>query len=223
MIAVGKELLTALERRSVEACPEVIVTMPSGIARSSEIVKVPFDMLGVMVRCIVLDESPAVLSSRKRCVSDGFNFTLSEDLARITTPDGMHFEFEFDDTDELFLRVPIKRRRWIIDFCSHDIIGKAELTALEFKSISKVPEVKVQTSYGVLVATEIVDIRLEALGIIVSCLVVDQSPPLLSVGKRCACDGFAFCFNPGGRPSFKTPDGRSHECELDRQWFSLVA
>merc|ERR1712194_126215 len=154
----GIESLTALERTKVSACPEVTVMTSSGKVTSSRIVDIRLCKLGLTIPCVVLDQSLAVLSVGRRCENDGFSFSMTSRGAFFGTPDSRQLECTGDPRNNLCLSIPIKQRRWIVEFYSHDAIGKDALTAIECKSILSIDAVEVKTPFGILSASEVVDI-----------------------------------------------------------------
>ena len=46
-------------------------------------------------------------------------------------------------------------------------------------------------------------------------LLLESSPPVLSVGKRCMEEGYSFHWPSGHNPYLISPDGKRHDLEVD--------
>ena len=70
------------------------------------------------------------------------------------------------------------------------------------------------TAAGVVNAEREIVVPLACLGSKATATVMDNSPRVLSLGKRCMQEGFLFVWNAGAKPVLVAPDGRRHTLEL---------
>ena len=101
--------------------------------------------------------------------------------------------------------------RWIADTGSgHDLIGGADVSSLLLSNASKVEDaVELHTAKGVTFVDTCVPIQVAKLGEVVSPLLMESCPAVLSVGRRCMEAGYAFHWPAYGSPFFVRPDGAS--------------
>ena len=110
----------------------------------------------------------------------------------------------------------LKDRKWIVDSGScFDIVNPHELKPGEAKKTSKATRpYRMITAAGVVNAERETVVPLACLGSKATAIVMDNSPCVLSLGKRCMQEGFSFVWNAGAKPVLVAPDGRRHTLEL---------
>ena len=62
---------------------------------------------------------------------------------------------------------------------------------------------------------KIIDVKSEVLGTVVSPRLSEETPVVLSVGRRCIDDGWTFVWPGYGNPYFQKPDGDRIELQVD--------
>ena len=108
--------------------------------------------------------------------------------------------------------------RFILDSgASFHIISRTDLTEDQIKSIYKMDAaIEIETVNGTVSTTEVVDLVL--LGLWdheITAIVVDGSPPLISLGRLCFLNGFSFKWPKSRCPKLFTPDGFPIPLEID--------
>ena len=97
-----------------------------------------------------------------------------------------------------------------------DLIGKQALTREDVKDVYQSAQAQqLATANGVLFATDVVDMQVSALREVVSPYVLENTPAVLSIGKRCMQDGYEFRWRPNKAPYFITPQGRKVVFEVE--------
>jgi hypothetical protein len=123
--------------------------------------------------------------------------------------------------------LPAKRfgpDRWLIDTGSgHDLVGRRDVSAAVLRTTrpARCPLV-LCTANGDAEANKEVDVPVQSLGGSVSPLLLDSTPPVLSVGRRCMKEGWAFRWDAGQRPVFTDPAGMQHELEVQGDSLNLL-
>ena len=99
--------------------------------------------------------------------------------------------------------------QWLIDTGSgHDLIGRSSVPSKHLQSARPAPEQNtLNTANGPTRVTQVVDVTIGALATEASPLLLADSPPVISVGRRCTHEGYGFHWEPGEAPTLVTPDG----------------
>ena len=84
--------------------------------------------------------------------------------------------------------------------CGHDLIGRAKA-----KSLGVDDEIVFQTANGPTSTSDVAEIVVDELDETVKPHVLDETPAVLSIGRRCMKVGYAFHWMPGKLPFMVTP------------------
>ena len=90
--------------------------------------------------------------------------------------------------------------------CSHDPVGEAEEQLCEQPISTKGPPMLSRTANGSVTTTKTLDARVEEMELGMSIFVLPNSPPLMSLGRRCLRGGFAFVWQACQERYFVRPD-----------------
>ena len=99
-----------------------------------------------------------------------------------------------------------KRVKWLMDTgCGHDLIGRAKAKSLGVEIEKDDDEIVFQTANGSTSTSDVAKIVVDELDETVEPHVLDETPTVLSVGRRCMKMGYAFHWMPGKLPFMVTP------------------
>ena len=99
-----------------------------------------------------------------------------------------------------------KRAKWLMDTgCGHDLIGRAKAKSLGFDIAQGDDEIVFQTANGSTSTSDVAEIVVDKLDKTVKPHVLDETPAVLSIGRRCMKMGHAFHWMPGKLPFMVTP------------------
>ena len=99
-----------------------------------------------------------------------------------------------------------KRVKWLMDTgCGHDLIGRAKAKSLGVDIVQDDDEIVFQTANGSTSTSDVAKIVVDELDETVEPHVLDETPTVLSIGKRCMKMGYAFHWMPGKLPFMVTP------------------
>ena len=109
------------------------------------------------------------------------------------------------------------KRWWISDTGSpFDLVGRKTLSPEMRDTIEKAkPPEEMDTAGGPCVADQVAHVQIEVLEEHIDPYVLDDSPDVLTVGRRCRKHGYGFHWEPfGDAPYYVSPDGKViwHEC-----------
>ena len=97
-----------------------------------------------------------------------------------------------------------------------DLISKEDLRihypSVEVKTASR--PVSLITANGPVLGDQSVKVDIPELSLPVECYLLESTPPVCSVGRRCMDEGYDFHWHAGKVPFFVTPDGRKLKCKL---------
>ena len=112
---------------------------------------------------------------------------------------------------------PCGPERWLVDTGSaFDLIGKQDVP--EWCVMLATPTdgtVELSTANGRMAVTKEVLMQVGSFQQHVTPLLLESSPPVLSVGKRCMEEGYSCHWPAGRRPYLVSPDGTKHMLEVD--------
>ena len=100
---------------------------------------------------------------------------------------------------------PVHRQTkvWIADSgASFHMLDKSLLNRKERRTIRQGEPIQVQTATEVVTIDQVCEVHIAFLGITVSAYLLENCPPLLSVGRLVDELGFTFCWGPGSPPYF---------------------
>ena len=105
--------------------------------------------------------------------------------------------------------------RWLMDTgCGHDLIGRCDVPSWA-KAFNAASPVLFSTANGTTSATEQVPIEVPSLRDSVRPYLLRSSPAVLSIGRRCAEEGYGFYWPPKGLPILETPTGQCLQLEVE--------
>ena len=106
--------------------------------------------------------------------------------------------------------------RWLADTgCAADLIGLSDMTADDLKYVTPAADpICFSSANGPVWATSTLPLQGVALMEEMSPFVMEQTPAVLSVGRRCTQEGYAFHWPPRKSPYFIKPDGEKILCEV---------
>ncbi len=120
------------------------------------------------------------------------------------------------ENDKPFSALPVKGGEWIVDSgSSFDIISPKDMTKRECKEVYALDDsVPLYTAQGEAVAESAVALTPFNDGTEVECLVLPNSPALLSLGRLCMETGCGFHWNKGSMPTLTLPTGNVVELQV---------
>ena len=138
-------------------------------------------------------------------------------LAQALDPHGEQRKFSKDYSDKAYVQtVADAKREYLLDSgASIDMVGAdsvAEEENLRIKNAAKT--LNINTANGKVTANETIAVKLPNLGIELDPLILKNCPNVLSMGKRCADEGFGFYWDPFSKtPRLIRPDGKVITCD----------
>ena len=103
-----------------------------------------------------------------------------------------------------------KRVKWLMDTgCGHDLIGRAKAKSLGVDIVKDDDEIVFQTANGSTSTPDVAKIVVDELDETVEPHVLDETPTVLSIGRRCVKMGYAFHWMPGKLPFWLHQSGDS--------------
>ena len=106
-------------------------------------------------------------------------------------------------------------RRLMLDSgCGIDLIGMHDLSVEERKLVSAYQELLLRTANGKTSTNGLARLKVDGLVELIEASVLENTPSLLSLGKRCVEHGCRFSWDPFQIPRFFDPDGRESKLEL---------
>ena len=107
--------------------------------------------------------------------------------------------------------------RWMLDSGSgHDIVSRSLLSSLPNSRIRESAEqLTISTANGIIEVGEEALFRIPKIDRSISALLLESSPSVLSLGKRCMHEGYSFRWDAGKVPVFTSPTGRAIPIEVD--------
>ena len=109
-------------------------------------------------------------------------------------------------------------QRWLMDTGSPvDLVGKNDIPAKYLESNSKDSDfhVTLNTANGATTADKVLPLQVAPLGESVSPLILEESPAVLSIGRRCMLDGYEFHWPKYKKPYLISPNGYRIELEVE--------
>lgn len=105
-----------------------------------------------------------------------------------------------------------RARAWIVDTgAGHDVIGRSGLLdTWEHKARNTDLEYRVTTANGIIPVAEMLPLYIPILQEIVEPMLLEDTPPLLAVGKRCLKYGYSFHWPAGQKPILHSGIGQTH-------------
>ena len=70
------------------------------------------------------------------------------------------------------------------------------------------------TANGRMQGHKSVSLKIPEFSNVLECYLLERTPPVCSVGRRCMDEGYGFHWYPGQAPYFVTPEGRKLRCKM---------
>ena len=146
-------------------------------------------------------------------------------LHRVVYPEG---EFKKSNKSYVDQCAAATRRRFILDSgASADLVGEEGLDEDERRNVTKAADIlNISTANGPTASTDEVELDVPNLGIRVKTRILDGCPDVLSMGIRCAEQGFGFYWDPFSyKPRLVRPDGHTIRCSYEKggyRWCLLL-
>jgi hypothetical protein len=106
--------------------------------------------------------------------------------------------------------------RWLVDTGSgYDLIGRQELTDDDEQYLLRSEPIEFFTANGSTTSMFEYQMVLDNLDEQLEVRVLDNTPAVLSVGRRCMEDGYTFVWHPGKLPYFVLPSGKRVPLEVE--------
>ncbi len=106
---------------------------------------------------------------------------------------------------------------WLMDTgCGHDLVNDKMADSYPVKTLKKSSRIMFSTANGRIESRNVVPFYCEELAQSVQPFLLHDSPPVLSVGKRCMEQGFTFHWQAGMNPIMTNPQGDVVELEVER-------
>ena len=105
--------------------------------------------------------------------------------------------------------------RWLMDTGSgYDLVAKSDVPHVLLGNAYRAEEsLELHTANGATLADTVVDLQVGPLLEVVSPLLLESTPAVLSIGRRCMRDGYGFYWSPFSDPYVITPQG--YKVQLD--------
>ena len=92
--------------------------------------------------------------------------------------------------------------------CGHDLVGKSEVKAKALKKAEPEECLVLSTANGPAPVEQVAEMTVKELLEDIRPLVLEETPSVLSIGRRCMRYGYGFYWRPGRKPILVTPKGR---------------
>ena len=123
---------------------------------------------------------------------------------------------EIETCIPLPLPKPHERKSWLIDSGSEiDVVSKSDLPSVNATNRSSPKPVNLTTANGKTKAANVADVKIGVLEDTFSPYILEESPLVLSLGKRCLDEGYGFAWPPGGEPVLLRPDNTVIKLKLE--------
>ncbi len=106
---------------------------------------------------------------------------------------------------------------WLMDTgCGHDLINDKMADDFPVKTLKKSSRIMFSTANGRIESRNVVPLYCSELAQLVHPYLLHDTPPVLSIGKRCMEQGFTFHWDPGRNPVMTNPEGMVVELEVEK-------
>ncbi len=106
---------------------------------------------------------------------------------------------------------------WLMDTgCGHDLVNDKMAEDYPVKTLKKSSRIMFSTANGRVESRNVVPFYCKELAQLVHPYLLHDTPPVLSVGKRCMEQGFTFHWEAGRKPIMTNPEGLVVELEVER-------
>ena len=107
-----------------------------------------------------------------------------------------------------------KRRLMLDSGCGIDLIGYSDLSSEERNMISDVAKLTLRTANGKTSTRGVAHMIVDGIEELIEAHVLESTPSLLSLGKRCLEHGYCFVWEPFAEPKFYDPHGAPVRIEV---------
>ena len=107
-------------------------------------------------------------------------------------------------------------RRWLVDAgCPFDLIARRELDGNEADFVKKASKyVRMATPSGIVDADRMITFRVPSLGDPIDAYVMESTPTVMSIGRRCMQLGYTFVWNGYKNPFIIAPGGKKIQLQV---------
>ncbi len=112
---------------------------------------------------------------------------------------------------------PLPTALWLMDTgCGHDLINDRMTGDFTVRTLKKSSRIMFSTANGRIESHNVVPLYCSELAQLVHPYLLHDTPPVLSIGKRCMEQGFTFHWDPGRNPVMTNPEGMIVELEVEK-------
>ncbi len=112
---------------------------------------------------------------------------------------------------------PMPNGRWLMDTgCGHDLINDRMAQGLNVRTLTKEGRLVFATANGRIESRNVVPVMCKEFNQVIQPYLLRETPPVLSIGKRCMEQGCTFHWEAGRNPIMTNPEGLVVEFEVDR-------
>ena len=107
--------------------------------------------------------------------------------------------------------------RWIADTgCVDDLIGHNDMTPQDWVDVEPAPDALcLHSANGPVCANQMISYQCQTTGEVIDALIMKDSPPVLSIGRRCMQDGWSFVWEAYDAPYVILPSGKIITCIVE--------
>ena len=103
---------------------------------------------------------------------------------------------------------------WLADTgCGYDLISKAHIPKRSKKRIFNGEAITLHTANGPVQVKQKVKFKIPS-GVEIEPYIMDDTPPVMSIGHRCMNLGWSFYWRKGRSPYFKDPNGKRYKLKV---------
>jgi hypothetical protein len=107
--------------------------------------------------------------------------------------------------------------RWLMDTgCGHDLINDRLAEGLHVRTLKREARLVFATANGRIESRNVVPVMCKEFNQVIQPYLLHETPPVLSIGKRCMEQGCTFHWEAGRNPIMTNPEGLVVEFEVDR-------
>ena len=179
----------------------VFFTAPSCASGS----KLPW-LMGKKMDCLALEKKPGSNRVREIIFYDGEDELYEYDIGPGESKKVKKFSIVTCMVQPTWIRSQIK---FLMDTgCGHDLISQRKVEKHGLETLVSEEAISFQTANGVTNTDLISNFQTESFTEPINAYVLDDTPSVLSVGKRCMKQGYGFVWPPGDNPFMINPDGK---------------
>ena len=100
--------------------------------------------------------------------------------------------------------------------CGHDLINDRLAAGLNVRTLTRDGRLVFATANGRIESRNVVPVMCKEFNQVIQPYLLRETPPVLSIGKRCMEQGYTFHWEAGRNPIMTNPEGLIVEFEVDR-------